>query len=51
MEVIAAEREGKRSLARQVAALEARVSGDQGQRSTELDRLLSQVNAVHDWSC
>ena len=43
VEVIAAEREGKRQLARQLAALEARVSNDSGRRSAEVDRLLSQV--------
>lgn len=43
VEVIAAEREGKRQLATQLAALEARVSNDSGKRTAELDRLLSQV--------
>ena len=44
--MIAAEREGKRLLARQVAALEARVNDYSGRRSSELDRLLSQVRML-----
>ena len=48
VEVIHAEQEGKRMLAHQVAALESRVSSEQGRRSLELDRLLSQVSlAMH----
>ncbi|KAK9812098.1 hypothetical protein WJX73_006250 [Symbiochloris irregularis] len=46
VEVIAAEREGKRQLVSHLAALEARVSDNSGKRSAELDRLLSQVSEI-----